>query len=119
MMTPVEVNWILFIRVFGGCLRGMALHHKLPKRHFSGDSKALYFLPLCLMTGCNPVIGVAGATFPVWLLCLIVGVLGALSLRPLFVEFEIDEWMTPRPLVYACLALTIACLLWLIVWWKA
>ena len=80
---------------------------------------ALYVSAAFLITGCDPVIGIAGATFPVWLLCLIVGVLAALALRPLLVAVAIDEWMTPRPLVYGCLAVTIACLIWLIVWWKA
>ena len=67
-------------------------------------------------TGCAPVIGIAGATFPVWQLCLIVGILASLSLRPLFVAVGMDDWMTPRPLVYSSLALVIAFLCWLIVW---
>jgi YtcA family len=66
--------------------------------------------------GCSPVVSVAGADFPVWLLCLLVGVTIALSLRPLFVAIGIDEWMAPRTLVYFCLALVVAFLCWLLVW---
>lgn len=68
------------------------------------------------ISGCDSVIRVAGADFPVWILCLVVGILMSLSLRPVFVATGIDEWMTPRPLVYASLALTIAFVCWLLVW---
>jgi len=62
------------------------------------------------------VVSVAGANFPVWQLCLLAGILAALILRPAFVALGIDEWMTPRPLVYSCLALTIAFICWLVLW---
>jgi len=68
------------------------------------------------ISGCDPVISVAGADFPVWILCLVVGILMSLSLKPVFVATGMDEWMTPRPLVYASLALTIAFVCWLLVW---
>jgi hypothetical protein len=64
---------------------------------------------------CSPVISMAGADFPVWTLCLLVGVAIALSLRPLFIAREIDQWMRPRILVYSCLALVVAFLSWLLV----
>ena len=64
---------------------------------------------------CSPVISVAGANFPVWILCLLVGAAIALSLRPLFVAIGIDQWMGPRALVYSCLALVVAFLCWLLV----
>jgi hypothetical protein len=66
--------------------------------------------------GCNPVISVAGAEFPVWILCLFTGILVSLSLRPVFVAAGIDEWMTPRLVTYSCLALASAFLCWLLVW---
>ena len=68
------------------------------------------------ISGCNPVISVAGANFPVWMLCLFAGILLSLSLRPLFVATGIDQWMTPRPLIYSCLALAIAFVCWLVIW---
>ena len=66
--------------------------------------------------GCEPVISVAGAQFPVWQLCLIMGIFVALSLRPLLIYAGIDEWMTPRPLTYLSLALVVAFLCWLLIW---
>jgi hypothetical protein len=58
---------------------------------------------------------VAGANFPVWILCLLVGAAIALSLRALFVAIGLDQWMAPRILVYSCLALVVAFLCWLLV----
>jgi len=74
------------------------------------------FGPAVAAASCAPVIGLAGAQFPVWILCLIVGILGSASLRPVFMTVGIDEWMTPRPLIYSCLALVIAFASWLLVW---
>ena len=68
------------------------------------------------VSGCNPMISVAGANFPVWTLCLFAGILVALSLKPVFVAIGIDEWMTPCLLIYSCLALTFAFASWLVVW---
>ncbi len=72
--------------------------------------------PVFFISGCSPVISVAGANFPVWMLCLFAGILLSLSLRPLFVATGIDQWMTPRPLIYSCLALAIAFVCWLVIW---
>ncbi len=68
------------------------------------------------LTGCDPVVGLAGATFPVWILCLLLGIVAASLLKPILVSTGIDEWMTPKPLVYASLALTIAFGCWLLIW---
>jgi hypothetical protein len=72
-----------------------------------------------ILAGCSPVISpvisVAGANFPLWTLCLLVGATIALSLRPLFVAIGLDQWMAPRTLVYSCLALVVAFLCWLLV----
>ena len=72
--------------------------------------------PAFFMFGCTPVVSVAGAEFPVWILCLFMGILVALSLRSGLVAIGIDEWMTPRLVTYSCLALAFAFLCWLVVW---
>jgi hypothetical protein len=73
-------------------------------------------LPAFFIVGCNPVISIAGAEFPVWTLCLFGGILVSLFLRPVFVATGIDEWMTPRLVTYSCLALAFAFLCWLVLW---
>ena len=74
------------------------------------------FCPAFFIFGCSPVISIAGAEFPVWILCLFTGILVSLSLRPVFVAIGIDEWMTPRLVTYSCLELASAFLCWLAVW---
>jgi hypothetical protein len=69
-----------------------------------------------ISAGYAPVISIAGAQFPVWILCLITGILVSLLLRPLFIRAAIDQWMKPRPIVYSCLAVVVAYLCWLLVW---
>jgi hypothetical protein len=77
---------------------------------------SIYWITTLLFAGCDPVISVAGANFPVWLLCLFAGIAVSLCLRPVFVATGIDQGMAPRPLVYSCLALTIAFACWLLLW---
>jgi cytochrome c oxidase assembly factor CtaG len=86
--------------------------------HSPDVKRRRWFSGICalLISGCSPVISVAGANFPVWMLCLFAGILVALFLRPVFVATGIDEWMTPRPLIYSCLALAIASVCWLVLW---
>jgi YtcA family len=87
--------------------------HRLMRREHLNRRRMLCGIFALSIAGCNPVISVAGAQFPVWMLCLFAGILVALALRPLFVATGLDDWMTPRPLIYSCLALAIACLCWL------
>lgn len=83
---------------------------------FPPPSSPLVGTGAILAAGYAPVVSIAGAQFPVWLLCLITGLLVSLLLRPLFVSAGIDQWMTPRPIVYSCLALVVAYVCWLLVW---
>ena len=63
-----------------------------------------------------PLLSAWRAHIPVWLLCLLTGILVSISLRPLFINVGIDDWMTPRPLIYSCLALVVAFVSWLVIW---
>jgi hypothetical protein len=68
------------------------------------------------VAGYDPVISLAGAQFPVWILCLVTGILVSLALRPVFIAAGLDEWMKPHTLIYSCLALVVASLCWLLIW---
>jgi len=68
------------------------------------------------IAGCDPVVSIAGATFPVWMLCLFAGIFISFAVRPLLLVTGIDEWLTPRPLIYACLAMVTAFICWLVIW---
>ena len=52
------------------------------------------------MAGCDPVINVAGANFPAWLLCLLVGAALSAICRPLLVLSRLDPYLGPGALIY-------------------
>jgi hypothetical protein len=83
--------------------------------HAALPTGSIWIVATLLIAGCDPVISIAGATLPIWMLCLFAGVMGSLVVRPLLVASGIDEWLKPRPIVYASLALIIAFVSWLLI----
>jgi len=67
-----------------------------------------------VLGGCDPVVNIAGANFPAWLLCAIVGGVLTAVIRPLLIVAGIEPHMGPRPLVYTCLAILLGCSVWLV-----
>ncbi|MCX5495719.1 YtcA family lipoprotein [Kaistia dalseonensis] len=63
------------------------------------------------LSGCtvpaSPALPLFGAYFPSWLICASVGVIGAVIIRAVLIKLGIDEILTWRLLVYACLAAVI------------
>jgi len=72
---------------------------------------ALMVLGVC--AGCDPIVNIAGANFPAWLLCAIVGGFVAAGFRPVFVALGIEPYLWPLPLVYLALAVLTACIVYL------
>jgi hypothetical protein len=73
----------------------------------------LALLPSTL-AACDPVVNIAGANFPAWLLCAIVGGLLAAALRPVFSASGIEPHLGPLILIYPCLAILLGCAVYLI-----
>jgi len=71
-------------------------------------------LPLLTLVACDPVVNVAGANFPAWLLCVIVGAIMAITLRPVFAATGLEPHLGPLLVIYPCLAIVLACLIYLI-----
>jgi hypothetical protein len=74
---------------------------------------ALASTPLAI-AACDPVVNIAGANFPAWLLCAIVGAILAAAIRPVFAASGIEPYLGPLLLVYPCLAILIGCAFYLI-----
>jgi hypothetical protein len=72
-------------------------------------------IPLLALAACDPVVNVAGANFPAWLLCVIVGAIMAMILRQVFAASGIEPHLGPLLLIYPCLAMLLACVIYLIV----
>jgi hypothetical protein len=66
------------------------------------------------VASCAPVIQIAGATFPGWMLCAVVGVLLTVVVRFALAAVALETHVRPRPLVYVSLALTFAFATWLL-----
>jgi len=66
------------------------------------------------LAACDPIVNVAGANFPAWLLCAIVGATLAAILRPLFAATKIEPYLGPLVIIYPCLAILLGCAIYLI-----
>ena len=69
---------------------------------------------MALFAGCDPVVDIAGADFPAWLICAIAGVALAAALRALFAAIRLEPHLGLLTLVYPCLALLLSCVVWMI-----
>ena len=78
-------------------------------------NKTLPFLTLVFLTGCRgiPSINLVGTFFPAWMLCVAIGIIGALLLRRVFVQTNIEPHLGPLPLVYICLWVLLTLVSWL------
>jgi hypothetical protein len=86
---------------------------RYPKRVRVG-TRALVAGAVATLAGCDPIIEIQGTFFPAWLLCMIVGVVLTVALRPLFVRLGIEPHLGPLPLVYASLAVLLTLGTWLL-----
>jgi hypothetical protein len=71
-------------------------------------------LAALLCAGCDPVIDIAGADFPSWLICVIAGIALAAVLRTLLTAIRLEPHLGPLTVVYPCLALLLSCVVWMI-----
>jgi len=78
---------------------------------------APHLAPLTLLApalaGCDPVINIAGADFPSWLLCIIAGAVLTAILRPLFLKLGLEPYLGPLTVVYLSMAVLLACVTYL------
>ncbi len=65
---------------------------------------------------CAPLVDVAGAFFPAWMLCVVVGVAATVLLRQVLARLRLEASLGPLLIVYPSLAATIALALWVIVY---
>ena len=61
-----------------------------------------------------PSVDIAGSFFPVWMFCLLAGVVLTVAARLVLVRAGIEEALGPRLIVYPCMVTLFACGIWLI-----
>ena len=94
----------------------LSFRKALGLRHLLSQRAAFTVLPALFLSGCRgaPSINVLGSFFPGWMLCMGLGLLGALVFRQVFIKANVESHLVPRPLVYLCLwgLVTLSC--WLL-----
>ena len=65
-------------------------------------------------TGCDPIVTIAGANFPSWLFCMIVGAILAAIVRPLLLLARLEPHLGPLTIFYPSLIAMFAMILWVI-----
>jgi hypothetical protein len=66
------------------------------------------------LAGCDPIVNLAGANFPAWMLCAIVGAIAAAATQPPLAAIGIEPHLGPRIIIYPCLAVLIGCAFYLV-----
>jgi hypothetical protein len=60
-----------------------------------------------------PSLNIFGTFFPSWMLCALLGIVGAVAALKLLAALRIDREIGPRLVVYPCIALSVTSVLWL------
>ena len=68
------------------------------------------------LSGCGraPTFNILGSFFPAWLLCLVAGIVMAVLVNRILTWQNLEKEIVWSIVVYPCIALFFACLLWLI-----
>jgi len=93
------------------------LREVLKHRNWSSISALIalsLFAFVFVCAGCDPVITIAGANFPAWLLCMIVGAILAGMARPLLVIARIEPHVGPPTIFYPSLIAMFAMIVWVL-----
>lgn len=77
---------------------------------------AATLLPAAALSGCGraPTFDILGSFFPAWLLCMVVGIVLAVVANRILIWRNLDKEIVWSIVVYPCIALFFACVLWLV-----
>jgi hypothetical protein len=69
-----------------------------------------------LAAGCEraPTFNIFGSFFPAWLVCMCIGIVFAVASNRVLIYFKLELQIAWPIVVYPCIALFFACMLWLI-----
>ena len=71
-------------------------------------------LSIVTLTACDPIVTIAGANFPSWLLCMIVGAILAAIVRPFLTLARLEPYLGPLTIFYPSLIAMFAMIVWAI-----
>ncbi len=73
-----------------------------------------FFILMLAGAGCDPVVSLAGANFPDWLLCAAGGAVLAALCHPLLLAAGLERELRPLPVFYGGLTAMFALIAWVI-----
>ena len=73
-------------------------------------------IALAPCAGCAPLVDVAGAFFPAWMLCILIGIAATVLLREVLARTRLEASLGPLLVVYPSLAAAISLFLWLVLY---
>jgi hypothetical protein len=82
-----------------------------------GYSRRSPWIPAALAlpaAACDPVVNVAGAFFPAWIVCILVAIAATIGLRYLFARVGLERHLGALILIYPSLATAIAFACWVV-----
>lgn len=79
-----------------------------------GGSAFVLAAVLVPRAACDPLVDVAGAFFPAWMLCILVGIASTVVLRYVLSRTHLEPSLGPLIVIYPSLAATISLALWLV-----
>jgi hypothetical protein len=80
-------------------------------------ARLLFFHAMVLSsTGCAraPSVDVLGSFFPIWIFCVLAGIFATVLTRRVLLRFGTDYDYGPPVLIYPCLTVFFACVIWLL-----
>jgi len=81
---------------------------------YAGALRLAASLSIVTLTACDPVVTIAGANFPSWLFCMIVGAVLAAILRPFLVLARLEPYLGPLTIFYPSMIAMFAMIVWVI-----
>ncbi len=71
---------------------------------------------VALLSSCQraPSVNILGSFFPIWIFCMIAGILLTIAVRGILIRFRLESELGPLIVIYPSLAATFACNLWLL-----
>ncbi len=74
----------------------------------------LILLLIFACAGCDPIVTIAGASFPGWLLCMLLGAALTAVTRPLLIVTRLESYLGPLTIFYPALIAMFAMLAWIL-----
>jgi len=74
--------------------------------------RSLAALAAVWLSGCDPLVSVAGADFPDWLVCVMVGCLLSAACHPLLRRSGLERHLRPLPFFYGTLIVMFSLVTW-------